>query len=167
MDQHLKGSFRFPKTPDSELILRTDAGVPEMTVKPDSSKPVRSVDVFYTQHGKRGEEPSDRENTMSRYWHHAKAVEADGLWKAKLPLASADKPLWVYANVTYPLEKPVTGAGYYYGIYTATSFNVSSQLMRFSAEEVQKAGRASGAEAVACHRRFPGRLGKGVVHLPS
>jgi len=45
-----------------------------------------------------------------------------------LPLHAIDKPLWVYANVTYPLATPVSGAGYYYAPYTAHWFTISSLL---------------------------------------
>ena len=77
-DQHLKGTFTFPKTPESALKLDAADGVPTFTVEPDRSKPILSVDVFYTQHGKPDEEPEDRENTMHRFWHHAPATEANG-----------------------------------------------------------------------------------------
>ncbi|MDA3923310.1 MAG: hypothetical protein PF904_01255 [Kiritimatiellae bacterium] len=33
-------------------------------------------------------------------------------WSADLPLLDTKRPLWVYANVHYSLEKPITGAGY-------------------------------------------------------
>ena len=140
MDQHLKGSFALPQTPETTLKLQADDGVPLFTVKPDRSKPVLSVDVFYTQHGKEDERPEDREDTMHRFWHHAKASETDGVWMASLPIASTDKPLWVYANVVYPLDESVTGAGYYYGTYRAKSFNLSSLLTTVSAEELRTAG---------------------------
>ena len=140
MDQYLKGSFQLPKTPATKLTLKTSDGVPVFAVNPDDSKPILSIDVFYTQHGKSDEQPKDREDTMSRFWHHARAVKGDGGWSARLPLVSADKPLWVYANVKYALEEPVTGAGYYYGIYTAKSFNLSSLLTQVSPVELQAAG---------------------------
>ena len=54
-----------------------------------------------------------------------------------------DKPLWVYANVRYQLEKPVSGAGYYYGSYTANSFNLSSLMKTVSSAELKKAGVVS------------------------
>jgi len=140
MDQHLKGTFSFPQTPETTLSLQTDDGVPSFRVQPDRSKPVLSVDVFYTQHGKADERPEDRESTMHRFWHYAKAEEAGGVWTATLPLNSVEKPLWVYANVAYPLDEPVSGAGYYYGTYTATSFNVSSLLQIATPTELAAAG---------------------------
>ena len=77
---------------------------------------------------------------MHRCWHHVLATKVGSRWTAKLPLHSADKPLWVYANVVYPLDDPVTGAGYYYGIYTAKTFNVSSLLQMETPDDLKTAG---------------------------
>ena len=139
-DQHLKGSFVVPKTPESTLKLDAAGGVPTITVQPDRTKPIVAVDVFYTQQGKPNETPQDRENTMHRFWHHAQATETDGRWTAKLPLHSTDKPLWVYANVVYPLDTPVTGAGYYYRTYTAKTYNVSSLLQMVTPQQLKSVG---------------------------
>ena len=139
-DHHLKGNFSFPKTPVTKLTLRNKNGTPTISVQPDMSRPVLSVEVFYTQHGKDVELSSDRENTKNRFWHHAKATASGKTWTAKLPLGATDKPLWVYANVAYALEKPVSGAGYYYRTYTASSFKVSSLLEKVSPAQLKAAG---------------------------
>lgn len=135
-DQHLKSSFVLPKTPQATLV--TDGGL-QFSLRPDASKKILSVDVYYTQHGKTPELPSDGENTKSRFWHHAAATQTVGHWSAELPISSTDKPLWVYANVRYALEQPVSGVGYYYGAYTADSFNVSSLVKMVTADELGSA----------------------------
>ena len=140
MDQHLRDSFSFPQTPETTLSLKTDDGVPSFNVHPDRSKPVLSVDIFYTQHGKADEGPEDMQNTMHRFWHHAESIEADGVWTAKLPLSNVENPLWVYANVAYFLDEPVSGAGYYYGTYATKSFNVSSLMQIATPKELASAG---------------------------
>jgi hypothetical protein len=140
MDQHLQGSFSFPQTPQTTLSLNTEDGVPSYRVEPDRSRKVLSVDVFYTQQGKANERPEDRESTMHRFWHYAEANVADNVCVAKLPLSNTKKPLWVYANVTYALDQPISGAGYYYGAYTANTFNVSSLLNIATPEELAAAG---------------------------
>ena len=126
------------------------------TVRPDRSKPILAVDIFYTQHGKADERPEDREDTMHRFWHHAEASEREGVWTASLPLASTDKPLWVYANVVYPLAEPVTGAGYYYGTYTANSFNLSSLLTTASVAELRAGGARVKVEPASLIEDFAG-----------
>jgi dienelactone hydrolase len=139
-DQHLKGSFEIPRTPDSDMNLKTSDGIPVFTVKPDVSKSVVSVDVFYTLQGPEADEqPEDIRDAQHRFWHHAATMNNDGVWTASLPLSSTEKPLWVYANVRYPLDEPVSGAGYYYGSYTANSFNLSSLLTVATAEQLDDA----------------------------
>jgi len=138
-DQHLKHSFEFPQTPETTLKLKTTDGVPVFKVRHDSAKSIRSVDIYYTQHGNPTGTLEGHINSMHRFWHHADAVETNGEWKAKLPIASLDHPLWVYANVNYELEKPVTGAGYFYGQYTSNSYNLSSLLKQVSPVELAAA----------------------------
>ncbi len=139
-DQYLKSSFTFPQTPKTVLNLTTADGVPTLAVTPDRAKRILSVDVYYTQQGKPDERPEDRESTMHRFWRHAQTSETGEQWTAKLPVLNADKPLWAFANVRYPLDRPVTGAGYYYRVYTAATFNVSSLLCIASPVDLAAAG---------------------------
>jgi hypothetical protein len=139
MDQHLKGSFTFPNTPECELKLSAKDGVPTFGVKPDGARKILSVDIFYTQQGAATPASEDLRDAQHRFWHHASAKETDGAWTARLRLVSMDKPLWVYANVRYALDQPVSGAGYYYGLYTAKTFNVSSLLTTASPKELKVA----------------------------
>lgn len=138
-DEHLKGACALPATPQGALMLKSASGVPSFAVRPDLTSKVLAVDVFYTQQGKE-EARDDRENTIARFWHHAPAVRKGDTWRADLPLLDTARPLWVYANVLYPLQQPVEGAGYYYGVYTASSFNVSSVLRVASPADLRAAG---------------------------
>ena len=141
-DQHFKGTFTYPKTPQSKLELNPGNGVPLFTVRPDPANPIRSVDVFYTRQGQLQKvgDRFDIENTKSRFWHHATAVAKDGTWTAELPLLGLDAPLWVYANVRYGLDQKVSGAGYYFRTYTTDEFTISSIMAMASADELKKAG---------------------------
>ena len=94
-DQYLKGSFRFPQTPDSKLILNTEDHVPELQVTPDSSQPVADVHIYYAV------DPDAR----ARFWRSAEARKSGDTWTAKLPILAIDRPLFAFANVTYPLKK--------------------------------------------------------------
>ncbi len=58
-----------------------------------------------------------------------------------------DQPLWVYANVYYRLDEPVSGAGYYYATYTADRFNVSSKMHMIDPAQLAAAGVKSTREA--------------------
>ena len=140
MDQHLKGAFQMPQTPSADLIIRTEDNVPVFSVTPDSSMPFESVDVFFTQQGKANETPQDRDETIHRYWHHARATPDGDAWSAKISIESLKRPLWVFANVKYSLPESVEGVGYYYGHYSADSFNLSSLLTQVPAERFKQSG---------------------------
>ncbi|MHC4912587.1 MAG: dienelactone hydrolase family protein, partial [Planctomycetota bacterium] len=139
-DQHLKGAFTFPRTPKTELELDTPDGVPLFTVEPDTSQPILHVEIYYTQQGQEEGEIRNRENRINRFWHHTRARKNGKTWTADLPLLSTDLPLWVYANVVYPLDKPVSGAGYYYSSFTAETFNLSSLMRMVTADQLKAVG---------------------------
>ena len=139
-DQHLKGTFTYPDTPKTSLELHATGGIPSFTVEPDASQPILYVDIYYTQQGQEEGEIKNRENRINRFWHHARARENGTTWTADLPLFSTDLPLWVYANVVYPLDTPVTAAGYYYGSFTAETFNLSSMVQMVTPDQLKAAG---------------------------
>jgi hypothetical protein len=61
-------------------------------------------------------------------------------WTADLPLFSSEKPIWAYANIRYQLDDPMTGAEYYYRIYTVENFNISSPIQVATSEQLKAAG---------------------------
>ena len=142
-DQFLKGDFQFPQTPKVEMRLDAEEG-PLASVVVDQSKPVVSVDFYYTQQGEDDESRRSISEVTSRFWHHVAAENRSGKWNATLPEVDGSKPLWVFANVMYELPSPVTGAGYYYGPYTTDVFNVSSLLKTWSSEQLKVAGVPTG-----------------------
>jgi len=140
-DQHLKRRVELPETPKTKLDLRATGGTPVFHVHPDSGETIRSVEVFYTQHGKPIETSSDRNNSKSRFWHYVKPKkEGNGRWAAPIPIANIDKPVWVYANVEYQHSEAVVGAGYYYEHYKTDTFVLSSLLKKISPEMLKEAG---------------------------
>ena len=135
-DEHLKDSFRWPKTPETTLALQTPNSIPALSVHPDLSSPVVSVEIYYTQDAS---PHKDHYGVIKRCWNYAHAEKKGDVWSAELPLSSDTRPLWVYANVKYDLEKSVRGAGYYYKIYSADQFNVSSPMHMVSTEALKQA----------------------------
>lgn len=131
-DQVLKNSFTTPETPQTALNLNAGSGTPEVSISPDPAKEILSVDVFVTRDA--AKKPADR------FWHHFPAKKTPGKWTAPLQLYRVDKPLWVYANVRYKLDEEITGAGYYYGIYTTDSFVLSSKMAMISPEQLKESG---------------------------
>ena len=155
-DQHLMQSFTVPKTPVASLLLHAESGIPSVEVTPDTSEPIERIDVYYTQQGLPFELPEDRDVTMHRFWHHAVATQTGDRWLAHLPVHSTEEPLWVYANVTYPLAKTISGAGYYYGEYQADSFVVSSLLQKAKPTDLQAATVQATLEASDVIEDFDG-----------
>lgn len=151
-DQHLKGVFTWPGTPKAVLQLEEDDGVPSITVS--AKGPIRGVEVYYTQQGQVGKEP--RINRINQFWHYAECKRDYDFWTAELPVYSVDLPLWVYANVIYELDEPVSGAGYYYGPYTTEKINLSSLIEIVDAQQLQAAGVKPALEPTTLIESFEG-----------
>lgn len=96
IDQHFKGSFIFPKTPGSRLVLATEDSVPVLQVTPDTSMPIERVELLY----------SVDPNPPARFWRTATATRLGSVWSAPLPVLNVDQPLFAFANVYYRLERP-------------------------------------------------------------
>lgn len=139
-DQHLKHQFRLPRSPRLNLSLAGRDGTPRASARIDSSMPVLSVDIYYTQQGQIDGKKDSRNNTMNRFWRCAPALRKGGEWTADLPLVSTELPLWAYVNVTYALDKPLTSAGYYYAVRDSDRFVLSSPLRTALPSDLQAAG---------------------------
>lgn len=139
-DQHFRKSFQYPQTPKLTLSLKNGSGTPVVIVEPDVSAPILGVEVYYTQHGKGPDEEMDMKNVVSRFWNYAPTAGKGNVWSTVAPLNTTDRPLWVYANVRYALDEPVTGAGYYYRSYSADTYVLSSKMQIASLDELKTAG---------------------------
>ena len=143
-DQHLKATFKAPKTPQAEIILKQGM-LPQFSVRPDPNRKVRSVEIYFTQQGilqEPGGTKDDSRNTKHRFWKFIepqKDSTSEG-WLADLPIFSVERPVWAYANVLYDLEDTIVGAGYYYGTYETKTFNLSSLLQVISPDKLSNSG---------------------------
>ncbi|MEM7013877.1 MAG: acetylxylan esterase [Verrucomicrobiota bacterium] len=153
-DQHLKGEFEWPKTPETDLQLKTEDGIPSISVRPDSSRTILGVEVYCTQQGLVGKE--HHINRINQFWHYAPCEQKDEKWTAKLPLYALDKPIWVYANVIYKLDEPVSGAGYYYGPYSTEKISLSSLIQIIEPQQLQEAGVKATLQATTSIESFEG-----------
>ena len=124
-DQHLKGSFTFPKTPQVKLVLDHQDHVAQLEVLPDMSATVDQVHILY----------SVDPHPLARFWRTAPARrQAGDRWIASLPVLSTDQPLFAFANVHYRLPKPVAVQ---FAQPTGT-FALSSQLQTAVPKELQE-----------------------------
>ena len=130
-DEKLKGTFTFPATPESELILK-EGQVPQFKVTPRKSRPIAAVDLYY----------SIDYDPKARYWRAAKAQRSgDGnAWLAPCPILSTDQPLFAFADVTYALDKPEKSVEFYYADIEANTFSISSMMHAAMPDELRKIG---------------------------
>lgn len=136
-NQHLKNEFRMPASPETELTLKTEDGVPVFSITPDGSKKIRSVEVYYTQQP--ATDYTGRIEAMTKYWRYAPATKDGGTWTASLPVLSLDRQLWVYADVNYANDRAVhcvKGRD----IVSSDNFNLSSVLKMVKPDELKAAG---------------------------
>lgn len=160
-DAHLKGAFQFPATPAMAVQWKTPDGIPLATARPDPSREPLRVDFYYTQQAvPQSDLGSKNLPRPAHFWRHAPAKKSGQVWIAKLPLADAERPVWVFTNVTYPLEVPVAGAGYYHGDYSADRFTISSRLLAVEPGELKAAGVKPSFSPTPLIESFKGELNR-------
>ena len=137
-DQHLKSGPALPETPQSELHLKSDDGVPILIVRPDAeTMPVARVEIYHAT------DPDPR----ARFWRSAEVHHEAGGYVAQLPIHTHDLPLFAFANVYHTLPKPESLAqipGYAKPI---TELCLSSHFHSNSADEVRLANPKLTAKA--------------------
>ena len=145
-DQVLKGSFSMAETPKTELTLKMADKTPRMTVTPDSSQEIVSVNVYYTHDGER--KPADR------YWRLAKPVGQPETLTFQLPLLSVDKPLWAYADVQYALGRTVEGVGYSGEKVETETYHLASVVEMVTADDLKAAGAVAAIDESVFKENF-------------
>ncbi len=95
LDAHLQRRLPFPQSPEAELVLTGEDGIPVYRVKPDTSRPIEKVHIYY------GYERDPR----NRFWTDARATTQEGVWEAPCPLLDLEEPLFAFANVHYKLAE--------------------------------------------------------------
>jgi dienelactone hydrolase len=132
-EQHLKGGqggFTMPASPGIEVNLKAADGVPVVAVRPDRSRPVKRVDVFY----------STDPHVLTRFWRDGQAVEAGDSWQARCPVMSLDEPFFAFANVTYELPAEYRTIATAPGQSNTDAFTISSREVSYSPEALNAAG---------------------------
>ncbi len=127
-DVFLKGDGTFPKRPELSVNLKTSNGIPIATVTPYDVEQVQKVQIYY----------SINPHSLTRFWRRASTARHGNQWVAHLPILSTNMPLFVMANVEYPLTRPLIGSR-----YTGTSpdnFLVSSWETIIDPPALKKAG---------------------------
>ncbi len=126
-DQHLKGLFSFPQTPELTVSLKTANGIPRASISADRAADVVKMDLYY----------SVDPHCLTRFWRDAEAKRSGDAWVAECPVLSADQPLYVYANVSYTLKTERLG---FRGGKAPATFTISSREAVVYPEELKSAG---------------------------
>ncbi len=129
-EEHLKGAFKMPRTPQLVLNLKTTNGVPLVTVTPDDSRPVKRVDVYYTL------DPQE----LTRFWRDAKAVQAGRQWQAACPVMGLDQPVFAFSNVAYETPPQYRNVAQAPGQDNAGTFAISSRVLSAAPAVLQASG---------------------------
>ena len=162
-DHHLKGGPELPDTADARLSLQKGK-LPKLEVKADEWREIVEVEVYFSQQGimQKPGSKDDSSNTKHRFWKYCEPEKVGGsnTWSAELPVFSSERPLWVFANVHYRMEKPITGAGYYYGIYETDTFILSSLMQVATAEVLSQSGAAVAPHQGLMIEKFSGNWSK-------
>ena len=107
----------------------------------DSSKPVEFVGVFYTQHGQVDGEKNDRPTPRTVFGITLRFLGQGKSAVTFIFLPWTNRSGFTRAFVTS--SRSLFPEGYYYGSYTANSFNLSSLMKTVSSAELKKAGVVS------------------------
>ncbi len=104
-DQWLMAGPPAPRTAETRLILDEGDGVPTLNVRPDTSREIVDVHIYYSV------DPDPR----ARFWRSADAIKTDFVksdavdsmaeWSARLPILSTAQPLHAFANVVYSIPR--------------------------------------------------------------
>jgi dienelactone hydrolase len=130
-DEHLRdAAFAMPRTPRITLDLGAADGVPQVTVTPDDSLPVRRVDVSYAV------DP----HALTRFWRDARATRAGSTWRAACPVMSPDEPLFAFADVSYDAPAEYRTAPQSPNPDLAGAFVISSRVLSAGPAALRAAG---------------------------
>ncbi|MCH5375780.1 MAG: acetylxylan esterase, partial [Planctomycetes bacterium] len=127
-DVVLKGEGIFPKSPELHVTLKTLDGVPVAALNPDQPDQVVRADIYY----------SINPHALTRFWRTAPAERNGDVWTARCPVFTTDMPLFVMANVHYPLPKELIGPPW--NKQSPKTFLVSSWEQAFDPPELKTAG---------------------------
>jgi len=138
-EQYLKGAVQLPKTPQLVLNLKTPTGIPELIVTPDTSMPIKGVDIYYSTdpHG------------LTRFWRDAVAKQDGLLWKADAPIRTLDEPIFAFANVLYETpaqyqhipHTPGSADSAVFALSTREGYATSEQLKASNVQATEKVER--------------------------
>jgi len=123
-DQWLLHGFQMPKNPEITVDFKANGGVPRVIVKPDSTRKIKTVDIYY----------STEPHIITRFWRDGEAKATGETYQAICPILGLEKPFYAFSNITYELEEPFKTK---YGI---DCYIITSKELIILPDELAKAG---------------------------
>lgn len=139
-EQHLKKAYTLPATPALVWETNQSSGEPFLRVKPDASRSVKAVHLYYSL------DP----HPLTRFWREARTRRQGEEWVGTAALLSGDQPLFAYANVTYDTPADYRAIAHPRGAGNSEVFAISSRVIHISAS----AGKAAGFRATDLPERM-------------
>lgn len=127
-ERHLRGGPDVPRTPTLEVELAGPDGVPAARLRPDRPDEATRVRIYY----------SIDPHVLTRFWREAPARRDGETWTAACPVMSTDQPLYVIANVYYPLKRAFKGYQWL-SFEGVEEFAISSAMLTRRPEELKAA----------------------------
>lgn len=128
-EQYLKDGYKLPKTPEITVNLKGDATGPVITVRPDDSREVERVEIFYSQ------DP----NGQFRFNRSAEVRKEGNTYTASAPITSTHLGFFAMANVYYKHPEELNLHGPWWNKNPADLYILSTNVQKFEIAEVQQA----------------------------
>ena len=131
-EQYLKGDFEVPKNPELKVDLKGDQYGPVITLRPDTSQEIESVEIFYSQ------DP----NGQFRFNRSAEVEKRGDVYVASAPITSKNLGFFATANVNYKHPEHLQLQGPRWSKDPGKTFIISTNIEKFEIPEVQAANPA-------------------------
>ncbi|MEY2599846.1 MAG: hypothetical protein RLZZ142_2105 [Verrucomicrobiota bacterium] len=135
-EQHLKGAYHLPRTPQLRWERSVAGGEATFTVTPDAGRAVKAVRVYATADA----------HALTAFWRTVPATQAGKEWKATVPVLDARDPLFVYADVSYETPEAYRNIPTTPGVGRSDTFALSSRVLTLTGAELAAAGVRASAQ---------------------
>jgi hypothetical protein len=129
-EQHLKGAYQLPRTPEVKWEHRMAGGQAVFTVAPDADRPVKEVRVYATADA----------HALTAFWRTVPTTPQGKEWRAVVPVLDGRDPLYVYADVHYETPESYRKIPTNPGVGRSETFALSSRVLALTGAQLAEAG---------------------------
>ena len=129
-EQHLKGTYQLPATPQLQEKKATADGLATFVVTPEAGRPVKEVRVYATADA----------HALTAFWRTIPTTAVEQEWRAAVPVLDAKDPLFVYADVIYETPEAYRKIPTNPGVGQSATFALSSRVLTLTGARLAAAG---------------------------